>query len=149
MSVYKNDNAEYLKEALKSTYETQTLKPNEIVIVLDGPITEALNEIIDSFVNDHKSIVKVVRLEKNSGLGNALRIGSDYCSHEYIMRMDSDDICLPRRFEKQIAYLKEHPEIDCLGGYIAEFNQSLDVLSNMLFAFQIVLANRYHLNPSS
>lgn len=126
MSVYKNDNPEYLDSALKSIYDKQTLKPSEIIIVLDGPLTDELYRVIDQFLANKQEIVKVIKLEKNVGLGNALREGCKYCTYDYIMRMDSDDISVSNRFEVQIDYLNKHPEIDCLGGYIAEFYNSVD-----------------------
>lgn len=126
MSVYKNDNPQYLDEALKSIYDEQTLKPDEVVIVMDGPLTEELYHVINNFLKKHQKIVNVIKLDENLGLGNALRIGTDYCNCNYIMRMDADDISVPDRFEKQINYLKKHPEVDCLGGFIEEFNHTID-----------------------
>ena len=124
MSVYKNDNADFLKLALKSIYEDQTVKPDEIVVVCDGPLTPQLDIVIEKFSNDKKEVVNILRLEKNGGLGNALKVGSQYCSYEYIMRMDADDISDRYRFEKQLKYMETHPNVDVLGTYIAEFNKS-------------------------
>ncbi|HHX67666.1 MAG TPA: glycosyltransferase [Gallicola sp.] len=122
MSVYKNDDSKHLKSALESIYENQTLKPNEIVIVLDGPLTSELYNTIDKFKNDKDPIVIIVPLEKNVGLGEALRIGTTYCSYEYIFRMDADDISDSKRFESQVKYLKNNPNIDVLGSDIKEFS---------------------------
>ena len=105
MSVYKNDEAEYLKDALVSIYEQQTVKPDEIVVVFDGPLTDELYAVLDEFAQDKKDIVKYYPQSENRGLGEALRIGTDYCTGDYIFRMDSDDISLPCRFEKQIVYI--------------------------------------------
>ena len=126
MSVYKNDSPEFLKLALKSIYEDQTRKPDEIVVVFDGPLTSALLETLDRFKIGKEDVVKYYPQEVNRGLGEALRIGSEKCTGDYILRMDSDDVSDPRRFEKQIAYVEGHPEIDVLGTDIAEFNQSPD-----------------------
>ena len=122
MSVYKNDDPAFLKLALESIYDAQTKKPNEIVIVFDGVLTDELYEVLNAFREDKKEIVKYYPQEQNQGLGEALRIGSQYCTGDYIFRMDSDDISHPERFEKQIAYIAAHPEIDVLGTDIAEFN---------------------------
>lgn len=124
MSVYKSDNPTFLKLALESIYENQTVKPDEIVIVFDGPLNEQLYSVLDKFIEDKKQVVKYFPQEKNQGLGEALRIGSQYCTGEYIFRMDSDDISDPRRFESQILYVENHPEIDALGTDIAEFDLS-------------------------
>ncbi len=126
MSVYKNDDPELLKEALESIYEKQTRKPDEIVIVCDGPLTEGLDLVLEEFIKDKSNIVQCLRLETNQGLGEALRQGSRRCTGDYIFRMDSDDLSDPRRFEVQAAFVEAHPEIDVLGTDIAEFCESLD-----------------------
>jgi len=121
MSVYKNDSAEYLKLALESIYDKQTRKPDEIVVVFDGPITDELHSVLNDFYIGKEDIVFYYPQEVNRGLGEALRIGSEKCTGDYILRMDSDDISDPERFAKQIAYVEAHPEIDALGTDIAEF----------------------------
>lgn len=126
MSVYKNDDPKFLKVALESIYEKQTVKPDEIVVVFDGPLNDELYRILNEFKVGKESIVKYYQQETNQGLGEALKVGSRYCTGDYIFRMDSDDISDSRRFEKQIGYIEKHPEIDVLGTDIAEFNDSLD-----------------------
>jgi len=130
MSVYLNDSSEYLRLALESIYEKQTRKPDEIVVVIDGPISRELNDVLISFKVGKENIVKYYPLELNKGLGEALRIGSMYCTGDYILRMDADDISDTHRFEKQIAYVESHPDIDVLGTDIAEF-QSVPNDGNM------------------
>ena len=124
MSVYKNDNPEFLRAALRSIYYEQTRKPDEIVVVFDGPLTKELYGVLDSFKKGIEKVVKYYPLNENKGLGEALRIGSKKCTGEYILRMDSDDVSDPYRFEKQIAYVEAHPDIDVVGTDIAEFNKS-------------------------
>ena len=126
MSVYKNDSPEFLKIALESIYEKQTKKPDEIVVVFDGPLTEELYAVLNAFSADKEGVVFYYPQEINRGLGEALRIGSEYCTGDYILRMDSDDVSDPRRFELQSAYVEAHPEVDALGTDIAEFNTSPD-----------------------
>ncbi len=126
MSVYKNDSPDDLATALKSIYDDQTRKPDEIIVVFDGPLTEALLHTLDSFRAGKEDIVRYYPQEVNRGLGEALRIGSELCTGEYILRMDSDDVSDPHRFEKQIRYIEAHPEVDVLGTDIAEFNRSPD-----------------------
>lgn len=126
MSVYKNDSPEYLKLALESIFDKQTRKPDEIVVVFDGPLNEELYAVLNEFQTGKESIVKYYPQEVNRGLGEALRIGSKKCTGDYIFRMDSDDISDSQRFEKQIKYVETYPDIDVLGTDIAEFNESLD-----------------------
>ena len=126
MSVYKNDSPDYLKIALESIYDNQTRKPDEVVVVFDGPLDVGLYAVLDAFREGKECVVKYYPQEENRGLGEALRIGSELCSGDYIFRMDSDDVSDPRRFEKQIDYIETHPEVDVLGTDIAEFDQSPD-----------------------
>ncbi len=120
MSVYVKDNAVFFDRALASIAEEQTIKPDEIVLVCDGPLNDELNNAIDKYQNRHH-IFKVIRLEENKGLGNALKIAVENASYELIARMDSDDVSVPDRFEQQLKYFEEHPMIDIVGGDITEF----------------------------
>lgn len=124
MSVYKNDSPVFLDIALRSIYDDQTRKPDEIVVVFDGPLTSELLEVLNRFQNGKEQVVKYYPQEINKGLGEALRIGSEKCTGDYILRMDSDDVSDKYRFEKQIAYVESHPEVDVVGTDIAEFNCS-------------------------
>ena len=123
MSVYKNDDADFLKIALESIYDKQTRKPDEVVVVFDGPLKDSLYKVLNEFQKGREDVIKYYPQEVNRGLGEALRIGSELCSGDYIFRMDSDDISDKGRFAKQIEFVETHPEIDAVGTDIAEFNQ--------------------------
>lgn len=122
ISVYKKEKAEYLKRALQSIIN-QTLKPTEIVIVKDGPLTKELDDCIEDFQKQYSELFKILTFKKNRGLGLALRDGVKACKYEYIARMDSDDISKLDRFEKQFNYLQKHPETALLGTWITEFSK--------------------------
>lgn len=122
MSIYKKENPVYLRDSLESIFN-QTFSPSEIVIVEDGILTEELYSVIDGYVNKY-SIVKIVKLNENYGLGYALSIGLNYCTNDVVARMDSDDICKPNRFEVQVKYMETHPEVDVLGSWIDEFYET-------------------------
>ena len=122
ISVYKKEKAEYLKRALQSVIN-QTLKPTEIVIVKDGPLTKELDDCIEDFQKQNSKLFKILSFKENRGLGLALRDGVKACKYEYIARMDSDDISKLDRFEKQFNYLQEHPETALLGTWITEFSK--------------------------
>lgn len=119
MSVYHGDNATFFKEAIDSLY-SQTRLPDEIVLVVDGPVGEGINKVIANYESLHDTF-HVVRLKKNSGHAIARQTGLDAAQHKYIAIMDSDDIAVSDRFEKQMAYIEAHPEVDALGGQIDEF----------------------------
>ena len=80
MSVYKKDSPEYLAVALRSIYEKQTRKPDEIIVISDGPLTEALHDVLKNFQKNKEDFVKYYFLKKNMGLGEALRIGTQKCT---------------------------------------------------------------------
>ena len=126
MSVYKNDNPKFLNDALLSIYDNQTVKPNEIVVVFDGSLNDDLYNVLKKFREGKENIVFYHSLPKNVGLGEALKIGTKYCTGDYIFRMDSDDISLPKRFEEEIKYVLDNPEIDVVGSNIAEFNYDIN-----------------------
>lgn len=116
------DHPEHFKKALESVSLLQKLKPNQIVIVEDGPVTERIDQIIGNLQSQLPEITfTVISKPRSAGLAVALNSGLKACKYEWIARMDSDDISLPDRFQKQIDYLKAHPDIDVLGGTIAEF----------------------------
>ena len=125
MSVYKNDKPDDFRIAVESISKYQTLTPNEIVIVVDGPVPDALEKTIKDLCTEIGSM-KVLWQEKNQGLGKALEIGMAAVSNELVARMDADDISVPDRFEKQRAYMKVHSDCDVLGGQISEFIDSPD-----------------------
>lgn len=120
MSIYYKENPQFFRTALDSVIN-QTLQPDEIVIVEDGELTDELYKVIETYKNKYPQVFKIVQLETNQGLGKALQIGVENCSYDLIARMDSDDIALPERFEKQINFMREHPDIDVLGSSISEF----------------------------
>ncbi len=121
ISVYKNDSPEYFDVALASITTEQTVKPNEIVLVVDGPVPDGINSVIAKYEALYPDMFQVVRLEKNGGLGNALRLAVEKANYELIARMDSDDIALPTRFEQQLICFAQEPKLDIVGGDITEF----------------------------
>lgn len=120
MSVYYKEKAEYLKLALDSVIN-QTLKPDEIVLIQDGKLTEELQAVITDYLQKYPDIFKTYALQQNQGLGKALNFGMQKCSNELIARMDTDDIAEPNRFELQIKEFEQDKELTLCGRQIAEF----------------------------
>ncbi|WP_433901942.1 glycosyltransferase [Sphingobacterium puteale] len=122
LSVYHKESPLLMKDALNSIID-QTLQPSEIVIVKDGPLTQDLDEMLLTFTDKYKDKFKIVGLDKNLGLGNALKIGLENCKYELVARMDTDDIARPYRFKMQVEFLSQNLDIDVLGGNMEEFNE--------------------------
>lgn len=122
-SVYKNDNAYYLKQAIDSILY-QSYNNIMLYIGIDGPIGKDLNSVLSEYLNNAK--IKILRYKENRGLASTLNDllrelkTSDY---QYIARMDADDISTPNRFEKQISFLEAHQNIDMIGGAINEIDE--------------------------
>ncbi|MGG7048304.1 MULTISPECIES: glycosyltransferase [unclassified Campylobacter] len=120
ISIYVKEKPEYFNRAMQSIWDEQSIRPNEIVLVQDGALTQDLYAIIEKWKNKLGNILKIIQLEKNLGLGDALAIGLKKCSNEIVARMDTDDISLPDRFEKQLKVFKEQ-DVDVCSGWISEF----------------------------
>lgn len=120
MSVYKNDNPIFFDRALQSITENQIVMPTEIVIIVDGPVDEKINAVIEKYSEKYGNL-NVIRLDKNAGLGNALKLAIENAKYELIARMDSDDVSAPDRFEQQLSFFENNVDVDVVGGNITEF----------------------------
>ena len=125
MSVYIKEKASYLDECLQSLLE-QTVKPSEIVIVFDGPVTEELRACVEGYKKKHPYLFIILDIKVNRGLGPALADGLLACSYELIARMDADDIARNDRFEKQLEQFNNDPSLDICGSNIIEFTDNID-----------------------
>jgi glycosyltransferase involved in cell wall biosynthesis len=128
ISVYDRERPIYLKLALDSVLN-QTYPPSEVILVKDGPLTIELEDILLSY---NIPSLRIIPLPNNKGLSHALNIGLKYCTHEFVARMDTDDICYPDRFEKQVCFLQSHPEIDIVGTFATKINECGNNLGELL-----------------
>lgn len=120
MSVYNKEKPEYLKQAIDSMLN-QTVKPEQFVIVLDGILNNKLQEVIDDYKSSDSKKFTIIPLKQNVGLGRALDIGLKHCRNELVARMDSDDISLPERCEKELHLFEEDASLVIVGSNIDEF----------------------------
>ena len=123
MCVYGGDHPAYFDTALDSIVN-QTIQPTEIVLTVDGPIPQTIEDVIEKYrVQLAQSPIdfRVVYLEKNMGHGEARRICFNHCQYDLIALMDADDLSVSDRFEKQLAVFEQHPELSIVGGNIHEF----------------------------
>ncbi|QHM71581.1 glycosyltransferase [Mixta intestinalis] len=123
MSLYYKENPGYLDKCLLSLAE-QTILPAQVVIVYDGNISNELNMVVHKWMDQLN--IDIIQLNKNVGLGKALNEGLRHCNYDLIGRMDTDDICLPKRFEIQLEAFEKDPMLSIHGGYIAEFNSIIE-----------------------
>lgn len=126
LSLYIKESPKYLDECFDSIWINQKLKPDEIILVIDGPITKELQKIVNKWEILISDKLVIVNLCENIGLGKALNKGLEHCSNEWVFRMDTDDICKPDRFEKQILFILSNPNVVVVGGQILEFDQTPD-----------------------
>lgn len=116
--VYGKDNPAYFQDAVNSILD-QTVKPSEVVLVVDGPVPQELDSVITYF--ELSPIFNIIRLPQNMGHGVARRTGLDNCKYDLVALMDADDLSVPNRFELQLQEFEKNPNLDIVGGNITEF----------------------------
>lgn len=129
MAVYYKDSPDDLKEALESLRK-QSLTASQVVLVEDGPLTTELDDVIKLYTR--LLAIKSVKLKENKGLGYALNIGLQNCDYDIVCRADADDKNHPKRFEKQIQFLKENPDIDIVGTWAKDIDEEGRVIKDRL-----------------
>ena len=114
MPVYNGE--AYLKEAIDSVLN-QTFKDFEFLIIDDGSSDQSV-DIVNSYKD---SRIRLIQNEKNLGITQTLNAGIELAKYELIARMDADDVCLPKRLQKQYEYFLAHPKIGLLATWANEF----------------------------
>lgn len=132
ISIYSKENPYWFDRAMESIWYCQTVKPSEIILVLDGILTSELYASIAIWKDRLGDVLKCIPLENNVGLGDALNIGLQYCSNEIVARMDTDDIAMSERFEKQLAILQKG-DIDICSSWITEFDNDESFISGVRY----------------
>jgi len=120
-SIYRKEHPSHFNACMESIWDKQTLKPTEIVLIEDGPLTPELDQIIAKWQEKLGKVLRVKKLEKNVGTGKAKNIGLQECIYDIVCIVDTDDIYVPERFEKQITFLEKNPDVSIVGGQILEF----------------------------
>lgn len=130
LSVYCKEKPNFLAQSLDSMFN-QSVAPEEVVIVEDGPLTEGLYSVLNKYSEMYPDSFKRVVNQTNMGLGKALNRGLAVCKNELIARMDTDDISKPERCEKQLQMFLENPDLDVVGTNIAEFIDNSQVVCSV------------------
>lgn len=128
MSIYIKEKPEYVRECFESLLQ-QNVQADEWIIVEDGQLTEELNKLLDEYQNKYPYLIKRLPLEKNQGLGKALREGILHCTYDLVARVDTDDVSRKDRFEKQLKLFACNPQLDICGSHIKEFDNSVDCIT--------------------
>jgi glycosyltransferase involved in cell wall biosynthesis len=123
ISVYDGDRPDYVRRALRSAIADQTVRPDQVIIVRDGPVSGDLAECLEDIQARCQSPVTFVPLERNGGLGPALDHGLAASWFDVVARMDADDIAMPHRFEVQLPLIAE---ADIVGSGLLEFVSDTD-----------------------
>lgn len=123
MCVYHGDTPAWFRMAVESVLN-QTVKPDEIVLVVDGPVPDELKAVICEY--ERMDMFRVIWFPENKGHGEARRAGLEQCTHELVALMDADDICSPDRFEHQLKAFCEDPDLAVVGGQIEEFIDEIE-----------------------
>lgn len=122
MSIYIKEKPEYVRSCFQSLL-AQTVPATEWVVVEDGPLTEEMYAVLDEYQKAYPGLIRRIPLEKNQGLGLALRAGVPECTYELIARMDTDDIAKENRFERQLEEFDKDPDLSICSSYISEFEE--------------------------
>lgn len=123
MCVYSGDAPQYFDEALHSVFN-QSRIPDEVVLVVDGPVSNDINDIIWKYQNSFN--LRVIRLEKNMGHGIARNEGLKKCTYDYVAIADADDINDYYRFEKEMECFENDITLDVVGSGVKHFYNKVD-----------------------
>lgn len=130
---------------------SQSLKPDEILVLQDGPVSDEIASYLK--LGQSELPIRLIEYPINRGIGTVLREGLPKCTHDLVARVDSDDRCLPNRFQRQVNFLEQHSEISVVGGILREYysigqthRQVLKSCPNTLEAIIAIAKKRNPLN---
>ena len=129
LSLYNKESSVYLEMSLRSIF-TQTIMPNQVVLVLDGPIGEELQAVVDKYKQKYP-VLEVYPQPVNRGLSTALNIGLEKCRNEIVFRMDTDDLCYPNRFERVLQEYKNNPDLEVVGSFATMIDEDGNEIKRM------------------
>jgi glycosyltransferase involved in cell wall biosynthesis len=132
ISLYKEEKVEYFEKSMQSIWDNQTRRPDEIILVIDGPLTAILHDSVQQWKIKLNDYLVIVELKENNGLAKALNAGIRYCKGKYIARMDTDDICVANRFELQELFLDTHSDIFLVGSGMMEIDEEDNLINERI-----------------
>jgi glycosyltransferase involved in cell wall biosynthesis len=124
LTVYGGDRADHVREAFRSAVDAQTRRPDQVILVQDGPVSADLAHCLAELTKESPVPVTYLPLEHNGGLGLALDAGLAASRYDVVARMDADDIAMPHRFAVQLPVIERGA--DLVGGGMLEFGTGRD-----------------------
>lgn len=124
LPVYAGDRPAFLREAFRSTVHDQSRRPDQVVVVRDGPVSSDLEVCLEKLIANSPVPVTLIPLDRNRGLAHALEVGLAACEHEIVARMDADDMSMPNRFAIQVPLIEAGADI--VGSGLLEFGTGPD-----------------------
>lgn len=121
VTLYGKNNSDEVKRCFRSLL-IQTYKPDEVVLVIDGPVSIDISEILKDYTEQLS--INFLYQEQNIGLGRALNLGLRHCVYDYVARIDIDDVCKPNRLELQKNFMDLNPRVSVLGGQVELFDNN-------------------------
>lgn len=124
--IYLQDDEHNFELALKSVINNSTV-PDEIMIILDGPVTDEMGQLVKLYIEKFPHVIKTIRQIHNMGRGYTAANAVKKAKNELIARMDADDIANDQRFEKQLGLMQQNSDLSVVGGQIVEFDEHLEL----------------------
>lgn len=123
--LYHGDTVAGLERTVKSLL-AQTRRPDEIILVRDPETPADIADSARSYATDYPETVRVHQTADPTNRGGALKTGVAAATHDLVAILDCGDVSVPERLERQAVYLDEHPSVDVVGSYTAEFGNDPD-----------------------
>ncbi|UVY82429.1 glycosyltransferase [Brachybacterium sp. NBEC-018] len=125
MPLWGRDEPARVEAAIASATTGQTLRPDLLLLTVDGPLPSALEELVARVEAEEFGPARVLRHPQHRGIALTLQDGLEASPHEIVARADADDLCRPERFAVQIprmARTEDGEGADLLGGSMQEFS---------------------------
>jgi glycosyltransferase involved in cell wall biosynthesis len=132
MSVYSEEDSAFFHRSLESIWTDQELKPDQIVLIKNGPLNVELEDVIKFWCLKLPSVLDVINLVENRGFARALNVGLAACKGAFIARMDTDDISTPDRFREQSFFLNKNQHVDVVGSYVSEIDERGETIKDIV-----------------
>jgi len=121
--VYDGDRPDFIRRAFRSAVDEQTIRPDQVILVRDGPVRDEVAECLEEVRRRAPVPVTFVPLQRHRGLGPALDRGLAASWFDVIARMDADDVAMPHRFEIELPLIAD---ADIVGAGLLEFVEDTD-----------------------